>query len=444
MNPTVSKRVSTAKTGVPSESLVTSHQEQSYTLPLISVSLFTLVCILAYFLVKAVSKASAFRKELAKFGPVQEIESVLARLKVQVDSLKEEVRVTTESLLEYELSQTLQETLFYRPRYEFEDLAHYAEALQLIREAEKELVRQKRAFLSSNGQELKGALKGLGKLGLAAFNSEADSISSLVTYNNFEQCKEKLRIAFNKMNNLLGPQNVLIASEYLELKIQEMAIAYDFQQAEEKKKQEQAELKAQMKEEEQAREESEKAREDAIKKQQRSQSELETLLKEMESKSEAERSAYEERIRSLQAKYDEATAERERATAMAQITKKGYVYIISNIGSFGENVFKIGLTRRKDPYDRVRELSDASVPFSFDVHAVIPADDAPSLEHSLHEHFAHRRMNKANLRKEFFKTSLDEITRACTEKGLQIKLTALAEAREYRESLAIEEEKKAA
>ena len=99
----------------------------------------------------------------------------------------------------------------------------------------------------------------------------------------------------------------------------------------------------------------------------------------------------------------------ERAKSMAQLTKQGHVYVISNIGSFGENVFKIGMTRRLEPMERVKELSGAAVPFDFDVHAMISCDDAPALEKTLHDHLESYRINRVNLRKEFFRIELSRI-----------------------------------
>ena len=125
---------------------------------------------------------------------------------------------------------------------------------------------------------------------------------------------------------------------------------------------------------------------------------------------------------------------------MAQQTRSGHVYVISNIGSFGENVFKIGMTRRLEPLDRVKELGDASVPFSFDVHAMIYSDDAPTLEKALHKRFEQESMNKINLRKEFFKAPLSVIRQAVKDQGISdIHWTMKADAVEYHESLAIEQ-----
>lgn len=121
-----------------------------------------------------------------------------------------------------------------------------------------------------------------------------------------------------------------------------------------------------------------------------------------------------------------------------QNTRAGYVYIISNLGSFGENIYKIGVTRRFDPVERVDELSDASVPFDFDIHAVIFSDDAPALENALHKAFEHKRLNLINRRREFFNVSLDEIVRVVkTNFSKPVEFTKIADAAEYRETLVL-------
>ncbi|TNC48203.1 GIY-YIG nuclease family protein, partial [Klebsiella quasipneumoniae] len=130
----------------------------------------------------------------------------------------------------------------------------------------------------------------------------------------------------------------------------------------------------------------------------------------------------------------------ERAKSMAQMTKQGHVYVISNIGSFGENVYKIGMTRRLEPLDRVSELSGASVPFEFDVHAMISCDDAPALEYALHNKLSSERMNKVNLRKEFFKTDLSKIIQCVEEHHGKVEYVADPAALQYYRSLEIGEE----
>jgi hypothetical protein len=154
--------------------------------------------------------------------------------------------------------------------------------------------------------------------------------------------------------------------------------------------------------------------------------------------SEEEREKYEQQISELNARVTIAEEKRQRAMSMAQQTKMGYVYIISNIGSFGEDVFKIGLTRRLNPQDRIDELGDSSVPFTFDVHAFIKSDDAPALEHQLHKHFIFNQVNKVNHRKEFFRVPLTKIKEKIDKLGLESNWTMTAEAVQYKESQYIE------
>ncbi|HEV7283328.1 MAG TPA: GIY-YIG nuclease family protein [Kaistia sp.] len=143
-----------------------------------------------------------------------------------------------------------------------------------------------------------------------------------------------------------------------------------------------------------------------------------------------------DQIRILERDLAEAHAKVLRARAMAERTKSGYVYIISNIGSFGADVVKIGLTRRLDPADRVRELGDASVPFVFDTHAIIYSEDAPALERSLHSEFQNVRVNGQNFRKEFFRATIDQVEEAVKRLSPDAPFFKDVEAQEYRETLA--------
>ena len=140
-------------------------------------------------------------------------------------------------------------------------------------------------------------------------------------------------------------------------------------------------------------------------------------------------------IEQLRARLKDAEEKALRAVSQAQLTKAGHVYIISNIGSFGAGVFKIGMTRRLDPSERIRELGSASVPFPFDVHAMISADDAPSLETALHQRLHKSRINKANPRKEFFRTDIEEIVKIVKEHHGDVQYVADVEALQYNQSL---------
>lgn len=149
----------------------------------------------------------------------------------------------------------------------------------------------------------------------------------------------------------------------------------------------------------------------------------------------------EETRRKLEQEIEEVHKQYERAKSMAQMTKQGHVYIISNIGSFGENVFKIGMTRRLEPHDRIIELSGASVPFQFDVHAMISRDDAPALEAKLHNLLKSDRINKVNVRKEFFRTDINSIIKCVEENHGKVEYVADPAALQYYRSIEINDEK---
>lgn len=174
--------------------------------------------------------------------------------------------------------------------------------------------------------------------------------------------------------------------------------------------------------------------------------EEETLQKAMEKvqaqvakANDEQRQVFEARLAELQIRLAEAEAKNQRALSMAQQTRAGHVYVISNVGSFGENVFKVGMTRRLEPLDRIRELGDASVPFPFDVHAMVWSDDAPALETRLHRAMLRCQLNKVNPRKEFFRVNLAMLKAEIEKTDAKATWTLVAEAMEYRETLAIEE-----
>ncbi len=125
-----------------------------------------------------------------------------------------------------------------------------------------------------------------------------------------------------------------------------------------------------------------------------------------------------------------------KSISRAQLTKSGHVYVLSNIGSLGEGIYKIGMTRRFEPLERVRELGGASVPFRFDVHAMMYSENAVALEATLHKELNHKRVNRVNLRREYFRVSLDEIRLAIEKHFGTITFVTVPEAEEYRRTLA--------
>ena len=272
-----------------------------------------------------------------------------------------------------------------------------------------------------------------------AFNGKADSILASAKSDNFGTLRQKLTDAFNLVNyNGMAFRNARITEVYFQLRLDELRLACILAEIHKQDIDEQRRIREQMREEEKARREIEKALRDAAKEEELLQKAMEKAKAQLEQANAEQRAAYEAQIAELERKYQEAEERNKRALSMAQQTKAGYVYIISNEGSFGQNIYKIGMTRRLEPLDRVRELSSASVPFAFDVHALIWSDDAPALESMLHKKFALSQVNKVNFRKEFFRLPLSEIRTELENCGLNVKWTISAEASEYRETLAIE------
>ncbi|HBR1873942.1 TPA: GIY-YIG nuclease family protein [Klebsiella variicola] len=202
----------------------------------------------------------------------------------------------------------------------------------------------------------------------------------------------------------------------------------------------QNEIKRQMREERQRAEELERQQQEAEAKEQELEARRKAVEEALLAADEEHRQELEETRRQLEQEIEDVHKQYERAKSMAQMTKQGHVYVISNIGSFGENVYKIGMTRRLEPLDRVSELSGASVPFEFDVHAMISCDDAPALEYALHNKLSSERMNKVNLRKEFFKTDLSKIIQCVEEHHGKVEYVADPAALQYYRSLEIGEE----
>ena len=199
------------------------------------------------------------------------------------------------------------------------------------------------------------------------------------------------------------------------------------------RKEQQALIKEKIREEERARREIERE----LKRAAAEREAIENAIAEALAKAVDEHSA---EVELLREKLTEAEARSARAMSMAQQTKAGNVYVISNIGSFGESVFKIGMTRRLEPLDRVKELGDASVPFPFDVHMMIYSEDAPALEAALHRKFNHQRVNRINLRKEFFQVELEDIVEEAKKEAGEVEYVAEPDAFEYRESMMMTDE----
>lgn len=324
--------------------------------------------------------------------------------------------------------------------YEFTDAGR---ELQKARELTKSLIKTSKAascdYVEPNRRNT--AIKFV----LDAFNGKVDSTLSKIKHNNYGKLSQEIKDAFQLVNyNGSAFRSAKITDIYLQARLNELKWGIAVNEIMLEEKEEQRRIKEQLREEEKARREYERAIKEAEKEEKTIQQAIDKATKELMLAGEEQRLALEQKLAELQIKFEEAEAKNQRAISMAQQTRSGHVYVISNIGSFGENVYKIGMTRRLEPLDRVRELGDASVPFAFDVHAMIYSDDAPSLENHLHKVFNEKQVNKVNSRKEFFNVGIKDIKSTVANMNIDAHWTMFADAKEYRESLAIENERSAA
>ncbi len=323
----------------------------------------------------------------------------------------------------------------------------YNEKLKSIRQEQKEMLRNATAYtapydieITGNAVHDKKILKNQGYLLISAFNSECDYLISKISSRNYEATITRIEKLAENLEKRLISLEIGINLNYVESKMQECAVYYQYIYQKTAEAEEQREIRAQISEEKKAEREIEKAIRDSEKEEDILQQALTKVRKEMAYASAEQKMRYEFQLEELTERLAQAEVLRERALSMAQQTKRGFVYIISNIGSFGEDIYKIGMTRRLEPLDRVKELSSASVPFAFDVHAMIYSEDAPALEKRLHNHFDLASVNKVNSRKEFFEITLSEIRDYVEDAGLKTRWTMAADATDYRQSLLILEQ----
>lgn len=367
---------------------------------------------------------------------VQQLSAEAKNLEQHVSDLKQQVVETEENIL-------MQSFGLYQPRYQFMKADEYKARLLEIRASQKDMIKDKTAVTGNtswtvNGNASKGKkmVSDMQKLLLRAFNAECDDVIEHVKYNNIESSEKRITSSRDSISKLGQLMDIAITPRYYKLKIEELYLAFEYQQKKQQEKEEQKEARARMREEAKLAKEIEEARKKLEKEQTHYNNALAQINKQLEAAGEDERDAILEKKQKIEeqlSKIDSAFKEVDYRDANQ---KAGYVYVISNIGAFGENVYKIGMTRRLDPMDRIDELGDASVPFDFDVHAMIFCDDAPKLEAALHNAFAERKLNFVNQRREFFNVTLDEIKKVVKENyDRSVEFIEFAPAEQYRQSL---------
>lgn len=348
-------------------------------------------------------------EEARYYQSITAMQNDMATLSQQIAQAKTDLIETNEEAL-------MQSFGLYKPHYAFANSSKYQEALTQIRARQKDAIKLGHAATGDsswtvNGDHRKGAkmIQDMQKLLIRAFNCECDDSIAHVKFNNVEVARKHIETSFSAISKLGSICGVALTEYYKNLKVDELYLAHEYQIEKQREKDALKQLRA---------EERERAK-------------LEREIAEARKKIEKEQKHYANALQKINQQIADATpdslsdllakkAELENQMgilndSMAQIDyreanqKAGYVYVISNVGAFGEGVYKIGMTRRLEPMDRIDELGDASVPFDFDVHALIFSDNAPALEAALHKAFEDRKLNMINTRREFFRVSLEEI-----------------------------------
>ena len=333
----------------------------------------------------------------------------------------------------------------YEPVFNLDTSEKYKKSIIEIVTKQKELIKDNNACVCDTSWQIDGSYK-QGEimtrrninLSLRAFNGECDSLISKVKWNNVKRFEERIKKSYEAVNKLGKSNQIRINDIYLKHKLDELHLTYELAHKKQQEKEEARAIREEQREEEKAQREYEKARKGAEMEEKRFQKALEKARKDLGLVSGEKLNELNSQILQLEQSLEKAHEAKERAISRAQETKSGHVYIISNLGSFGENVYKIGMTRRLEPMDRVKELGDASVPFTFDLHAMIFSENAPQLENLLHKEFDDRRINKVNYRKEYFKVTLDEIEQVILNKfEKEVDFIKDCEAQQYRETKSI-------
>jgi len=369
-------------------------------------------------------------------GEMQGLATQYAVGRARYEELGREVASLEESLSSVEIG-------LYRPHFTFADSESYKAAIEVSRQRQKALIKSDQAAVCGTSWTVGGStregermVKQTQKVILRAFNAESEAAVANVSWSNYAVMEARIDKAFEVLNKLGTVLQVKLTDEYRASRQEELKLVFE---AAEKRQQERDELRrrhAEQREEEKVQRELQQEQEEAAKDEATYQKALIKAQAQLQASVDGEREGMLQRIQQLEVDLAAARDRKERAIAQAQLTKVGHVYIISNIGTFGEHVIKIGLTRRLDPAERVHELGDASVPFPFDIHALIYSENAPELEKRLHDHFWDRRLNWANDRKEFFRIEVPELQAQLTELGLKTELLTMCEAKQYRQTLA--------
>ncbi|HCY1465654.1 TPA: DUF4041 domain-containing protein [Staphylococcus aureus] len=310
----------------------------------------------------------------------------------------------------------------------------YIKKLQM---KEKELLNLEEVKIFNVSTENKRHQNAQAKQTIRLFNAETSQLINKVNSKNIESMQNKIFKSYEGINKIFETDNVRIPETLLDIKLEMLDLMHKYQVKIEDEKIIRREERARLKEIEQAEKEMEKKLKELDKDIRHHNNEIKKLTMYLNNTDlQVEKELYIEKIRELDQSLKNLNSERENVEDRKDNAQSGFVYIISNIGSFGENVYKIGVTRRLEPMDRINELSSASVPFEFDVHALIFSENAFELKNKLHEYFKKYKVNKVNGRKEFFKVNINEIKdKVLSEHNSTVQFIDEPKAIQYRETL---------
>ncbi len=379
----------------------------------------------------------------------QELNTILEQInKAQrkLENTNNTLNLKKQEIIETDEVVLLQSFGVYTPHYSYTISDEYKTELDRVRARQKEMIKNDTAVLGNNSWQVNGSsaqgkrmVKDMQKLLLRAFNAECDDSIEHVRFNNIEACEKKIIASAENISKLGRIMQIAIAGNYVNLKIDELHLMHEYQLKKQAEKEAAKELRAKQREEAKVAKELEEEKKKLEKEQSHYENELKRISERILSASEQEKEELEAKKVILESQLNTIQKEMDEVDYRSANQKAGYVYIISNIGAFGENIYKIGMTRRLDPTERIDELGDASVPFNFDTHAIIFTDDAPKLETALHNAFANRKVNHINQRREFFHVTLDEIKDVIRKNyDKTVEFVDVPPAEQYRESLKIQ------
>ena len=360
----------------------------------------------------------------------------------ELSSLQQQISAAKQELIETDEEVLMQSFGMYKPHYAFANSTRYKEELADLRAKQKDWIKRGLAATGSdtwtvNGDARKGKkmIADMQKLLIRAFNFECDDAIDHAKFNNIDTSKKRIESSFNAISKLGAICSVAITETYKNMKIRELYLAYEYQVEKQKEKDALKQLRAEERERAKLEREIVEARKKIEKEQKHFSNALLKINQQIANANADELPALEAKKAELESQLSDLGESMQKIDYREANQKAGYVYIISNVGAFGEGIYKIGMTRRLEPMDRVDELGDASVPFDFDVHALIFSDNAPALEAALHRAFEDRKLNMVNTRREFFRVSLDEIKAVVKENfDKTVDFIDIPPAEQYRQS----------